>query len=93
MNKFLQFAIALCVLLAGGGVFYHYIVFLPEARAKYEECLRSARLNYERDWAGACEALKNEEKNCSLPRIASEQIDRRHNERQDRCIAVAKAGL
>jgi hypothetical protein len=34
MNKFLQLAIALGVVLAGGGVFYHYIVFLPEGRAK-----------------------------------------------------------
>jgi hypothetical protein len=92
MNRFLQLAVALGVLLAGGGVFYHYIVFQPEVRAKYEECLRSARLNYERDWAELCKSLKKE-KDCSLPRIASEQTDRRYNEQQDRCLAVAKAGL
>ena len=40
-----------------------------------------------------CKALNKKEKDCSLPRIAAERADGRHNEERDRCLAVAKAGL
>lgn len=84
MTKSLQLAIALGVLLAGGSVFYHYVVFLPDIRAKYEGCLRNARLNYEREWAAMCKALQKD-KDCSLPRLDAEQVERRWNQLQDRC--------
>ena len=108
MDKFIKFMIAIAVLLAGGGVFYHYVVFLPHVeRAKqeqladenrvkqeqlaeakkgvesekqasalrelskqivYEQCLTSARVNYEANWAAACVTAATEserkQRNC-----------------------------
>lgn len=33
MNKIVSVALALGILLAGGGVFYHYVIFLPSVQA------------------------------------------------------------
>ena len=38
MDKFIKLAIVVAALLAGGGVFYHYVIFLPELeRTKNEQ--------------------------------------------------------
>lgn len=71
MDKFVRLAVVLGALMAGGGIFYHYVIFLPgveerkmeqqkeEATARqqqYEECVSSARANYDANWAAACKS-------------------------------------
>lgn len=36
MNKIVSVALSLGILLAGGGVFYHYVIFLPAVQANKE---------------------------------------------------------
>lgn len=48
MDKFIKFAIAIAVLLAGGGVFHHYVIFLPGVeRAKQEQLADENRIKQE----------------------------------------------
>jgi len=45
MDKLLKFAIVVAVLLAGGGVFYHYVIFLPKVeRTKQEQITEENRI-------------------------------------------------
>jgi len=94
MDKFLGRTLGVAALLAGAGVFYHYVIHLPsmereriaekaEAAAalqkkaqdrtnRYLECLDSARLNYDLNWANACKDVASskaqELKNCLADR-------------------------
>lgn len=71
-NRLLRLALAVGVLLAGAGVFYHYVVYLPhvdeqkraDARARdeartegYSRCMQAAREQYDSDWADTCKSV------------------------------------
>jgi hypothetical protein len=94
MDKFLGRTLGVAALLAGAGVFYHYVIYLPgkdrEQKAEkaaaaasiqeeaqnraniYRECLNSARLSYDLNWANACKETAStkarELKNCLADR-------------------------
>jgi len=69
MDKWLKVSVAAGTLLAGTGVFYHYVVFLPgverareearqaaavPARSGLDQCRQAAQLLYDVTWASAC---------------------------------------
>lgn len=48
MDKFIKISIAIAVLLGGGGVFYHYVIYLPGVeRAKQEQLVEENRIKQE----------------------------------------------
>lgn len=72
MDQVLRNALIAGALLAGGGVFYHYGIFLPrveeqkrsdirekEANRKqvYSDCMEQARSQYDSSWAAACQSV------------------------------------
>ncbi|UUZ67373.1 hypothetical protein LP416_21870 [Polaromonas sp. P2-4] len=69
MEKFAKSALMLGALLAGAGVFYHFVIFLPglerekqsqiatekaQRRAAYETCKEIASRVHELNWTAAC---------------------------------------
>jgi hypothetical protein len=60
------------VLVAGAGVFYHHVVYLPAearrtetrptaAQSGLDQCRHSARLHYDITWASVCMAIASQE--------------------------------
>jgi hypothetical protein len=79
MDKLTRMAVIAGVLLAGIGVFYHYVIFLPgvehdkaaqavRRQAAYSRCMEQADSIYNADWATACkdvaESAAVELRNC-----------------------------
>ncbi len=79
MDKITKLAVITGALLAGIGVFYHYVIFLPgverdkadKARHRqdaYGQCMEQADISYSTGWATACknvaESTAMELKNC-----------------------------
>jgi hypothetical protein len=64
MDKWLKGSFAVAALLAGAGVFYHFVFFLPaaeraqrkppQASAAHDQCRQAAQLLYDVTWASAC---------------------------------------
>lgn len=76
MDKFVRLAVVVGALMAGGGIFYHYVIFLPGIEERkvaqqsndatlrqlqYEDCISSARANYDANWASACKSYAQAE--------------------------------
>ena len=72
MDRTLRLALIVGALLAGGGVFYHYVIFLPhveeqrradtrerEERRKeaYSLCMAEAHSQYDASWTSECKSV------------------------------------
>ena len=94
MHKSTQLAIVIGVLLAGFGVFYHYVIYLPaidDARQRtYERCKAFARQQYEADWANMCNSIDKSKKDCQLPRLVADRVNKDYQDAAQRCLAEAK---
>jgi len=67
MDKHLKITVMLVSLMVGFSVFYYFVIYLPglenkkearkaQAKLKYERCISSAQMNYDANWAAACES-------------------------------------
>jgi len=67
MDKIVRFSISVAVLMAGAGIFYRYVIFLPRVenqklelaahkKLEYDRCNSEAQDNYNANWAAACES-------------------------------------
>jgi hypothetical protein len=90
IDHWLKASAMTAVLMAGAGVFHHYVIYLPdearraEARATApqpgpDQCRESARLHFDINWASACMvvALRQEQRHAeclSEGRGESEQV-------------------
>jgi hypothetical protein len=83
MDKWVKLSIVAGVLMAGFGVFYHFVVFLPslerEKKAAYAVCMQKARSNYDESWAAECRTMAERKKldlqNCLAdPTIINNQV-------------------
>lgn len=69
MDRTLRLALVAAALLAGGGVFYHFVIYLPRVeeqrradirereenrKSAYSECMDQARRAYDSNWAETC---------------------------------------
>ena len=72
IDQWLKASVAAAVLMAGAGVFHHYVVFLPDEARRAEtrpatgqsgldQCRQSARLHYDITWASACMTVASQE--------------------------------
>lgn len=79
MDKLLKMAVVVGALLAGIGVFYHYVIFLPgierekatqadRRQQAYGRCIEQAESIYDASWAAACKNVAQSDamelKNC-----------------------------
>ena len=84
MDKLLKLAIVFGVLLAGTGVFYHYVIFLPGVEKEktaqlgrrqeaYSRCIEQTESIYDANWAAACKDVAQLEavelRNCLSDRM------------------------
>jgi len=62
LDKTLRLALIAGALMAGFGVFYHFVIFLPgkdrERQQSYAKCADHVREQYDKDWAAGCKALE-----------------------------------
>jgi hypothetical protein len=67
MEKIVRYSIVAAMLMAGAGIFYRYVIFLPEVerqkaeiaaqkKQNYDACNIGARNNYDTNWAAACKS-------------------------------------
>jgi hypothetical protein len=76
MDKWLKVSVAAASLMAGAGVFYHYVVYLsglalearqaadprPARPVAHDQCRQAAQLLYDVTWASACMTVAIQEK-------------------------------
>jgi hypothetical protein len=105
MDTWIKASTCTAILLAGSGVFYHYVVFLPgleraraaESRpvgamqADLDQCRQTARLHYDLNWASACLSVGDPSSDCSLPDARAALVNAAYQESEQRCIAEARA--
>lgn len=93
MDKLVKISIIVASLLAGFGVFYHYVIYLPDVNAQhkayYAKCRTAANEHYNSNWAAECKALAKGP-NCSLPLDLAERHNKMHERQQQQCLAEAQ---
>jgi hypothetical protein len=61
LDKTLRLALIAGALLAGFGVFYHFVIYLPgkdrDRQQAYAKCADNVHKQYAEDWAAGCKAL------------------------------------
>lgn len=61
MDRTLRWGLIVGVLLAGFGVFYHFVIYLPgqdrERQQAYANCMSTVAKNYDAEWAESCQNI------------------------------------
>jgi invasion protein IalB len=93
VDTLVKFSIIVASLLAGFGVFYHYVIYLPDVDAQrkafYVKCQKGANENYKSAWAAACKA-QAQGPNCSLPAVIADSHNKDRETALQQCLAEAK---
>ena len=85
LEKAIKLSIILAILLVGFAVFYHYVIFPPQAERKLNQCLTDAEFSYRWCWNSQCRLLGREE-NCELPFERADICKKQRKEDKDYCF-------
>ena len=106
VDKLVKISIVVASLLAGFGVFYHYVIYLPDVeqlridkehkvKSAYNACVVNAQKSYSAQWEGECKAIakpgaKAGSEQCRLPGFIAERVNKLRDDDLARCIEEAK---
>ena len=85
LEKAIKLSIVLAILLVGFAVFYHYVIFPPQAERKLNQCLTNAEFSYYSCWNSHCKIL-GKENSCSLPFDRADRCKEERKEDKDYCF-------